>query len=95
MYCDLEFVLDFQDSANISLNDFLFFLKDRYDYDMDIGEPINDPNAAIEKKESQENPITYNLTSEDYFRGVKTILNSEIAAICYAEKIFNECEKKN
>lgn len=23
------------------------------------------------------------------------MLNSEIAAICYAEKIFNECEKKN
>ena len=35
------------------------------------------------------------MTEKDYFRGVPSILNSEVAAIAFAKKIFAECEEKD
>lgn len=33
--------------------------------------------------------LTYTVGEEDYYRGVKTILNNEAAALCVAEKLYN------
>ena len=56
MFSDLEFVLDFDDSANFALNDLAYFLKDRYNFEFDIGEPIVQPNITILNKKIKLTP---------------------------------------
>jgi len=36
--------------------------------------------------------MTYQEKPEDHFRGVKTIFNSELAALAAAERIYRQCE---
>jgi hypothetical protein len=39
-----------------------------------------------------EDIIKYKLTDDDLFRGIPTILNSELAALVVAEKLYNEVD---
>jgi len=40
-----------------------------------------------------EDIISYKLTEDDYFRGIPTILNSELAALVMAEKLYKEVDE--
>ncbi len=41
---------------------------------------------------THEEIVSYKLTEDDFFRGVPTILNSEIAALVQAERLYNEID---
>ena len=78
-YEDFETTIDNYGLAFMELNDMACWLKD---HGFDLGIPINkqDAETAFEKKANVK-PSDYVLSEIDYFRGVPTILNSEVAAL--------------
>lgn len=42
--------------------------------------------------ETKEEIVNYKLTEDDFFRGIPTILNSELAALVQAERLYNEID---
>ena len=88
---DLEYLLDTDDSADLNLQDFSRWLLN-YGFDL-IGtelKPKQEKQSAKEK--TGIDPTTYQEKPEDHFRGVKTIFNSELAALAAAERIYRQCE---
>ena len=78
-YEDFETTIDNYGLAFMELNDMACWLKD---HGFDLGIPINkqDAETAFEKKANVK-PQDYVLSELDYYRGVPTILNSEVAAL--------------
>lgn len=91
IYEDLEFYLDSDDTADMSLNDVANWLKM---YDFDLGVLTHASTEQIRKKDIHDDPYTYKHSKEDYFRGLKTILNSELAAIAMCENLYQKCKEQ-
>ena len=80
MFSDFEYFLDDNETAYISLEFFDGYLK-KYGFDMQFNTHIKKSKEVAKKEEYT--PDSYVITEKDYFKGVKNIFNSSIAALAY------------
>ena len=88
MFEDFLSDLDSMGLAFIELNDIASWLRK---YGFDIGVQINEVDQSDKlKKKLAIGPKEYQVTEADYYRGIPTILNSEVAALATAIKLSDE-----
>lgn len=80
MYWFDEFSLAF-----VQFNDIIDWLKD-WQFDFGVAKE-QDSEEELHKKINTA-PKQYVIQEKDFFRKCKTILNSEVAALAYAEKLY-------
>lgn len=92
MFEDFLSDLDGMGLAFIELSDVAHWLS-KYGYD--LGVPIKDVDMSdMLRKKLAVGPYDYKIDPEkDYYRGVPTMLNSEVAALTKALEIANSLEK--
>ena len=89
-YEDFETTIDNFGLAFMALNDVAKWLQD---HGFDLGVPVVENALEAEfAKKAAITPQQYQLSENDYYRGKKTILNSEVAALAKCLQLEKEVE---
>lgn len=90
MFEDFLSQLDIKDAARVELNEIAIWLKK---YGTDLGIRIHGEFTTTEIKRNECSPTEYEIDERvDYFRGIPTILNSELAAMAKCLQLVAELE---